>query len=181
MDDANLDRHLSHRIADDAELARLLARLGPRESMESGREFGGEAHVAPLDVGLATAVRVFLRVEPTGAPGYVQGVRLVSLPPRGASPVGDPVCPLLAAAPEELGRWVALRRPPADAIGPGRVLGYQGWWRYGPAVHSDTSTRVVAHARHRRGDLLWITSRTNLLTPGDEHKQAFVVVVAPGR
>jgi len=62
---------------------------------------------------------------------------------------------------------------------PAQRLGYPGWWRHDDApARTDAVTQVVAHARQQRRRLLWIGSRTNLVTPGERHKEALVVVLA---
>lgn len=73
---------------------------------------------------------------------------------------------------------VASRRFGAWTRGEGRRLGYQGWWPYSPGVgRADLPSRVLGHARHERGSLLWIASRTQLETPGESNKQTFAIIV----
>jgi hypothetical protein len=81
--------------------------------------------------------------------------------------------------PAQRDRWIRSRAFGPGPTEPAQRLGCQGWWRYDDApARTDSVTQVVAHARHPRGHLLWIGSRTNLETPGERHKEALVVVLA---
>jgi hypothetical protein len=122
-------------------------------------------------------MRLHARLELTGAPGYLQAVRF-ALGPRDAAADSGGWLPILDVSPEQVDTWVSSRRFGAWTRGEGRLLGYQGWWQHSPGVgRADLSSRVLAHARHERGSLLWIDSRTNRETPGESHKQTFAVVV----
>jgi hypothetical protein len=178
MDPNRFAQHLAHRIEEDRELARLLARLGPLVSVDAGPTFDGDGHYAPLDVVIDRPMRLHARMELTGAPGYLQAVRF-ALGPSDAAPVAHGWLPILDVAPEQADEWVVSRRFGAWARGDGRRLGYQGWWQYSPGVgRADLATRVVAHARHERGSLVWIASRTDGETPGESHKQTLAAIVA---
>ena len=174
------DRSIAHRLADDPTLARLLARLGARLGFEDGGEHEGEGHHAPLAI-IERPMRLHVRLEPTGAPGYLQAVRFSLAVPEGvARPPGW--LPVLDVSSERLNTWTASRPFGAWGRGQGRLLGYQGWWQHSPGIgNADVSTRILAHARHERGRLLWIGSRTNLETPGDLHKHVIAVIVDDDR
>ena len=169
---------LARRIADDRGLARLLARLGPREALDAGGVFHGDGHVAPLEVVVEQPMRLLARLEITGAPAYVQGVRFVLGPPGPGTPA-DAWLPILDVPPEQADRWIASRSFGGWRPANGRRLGYQGWWLHSPGVgKADLSTRIHAHARHANGHLLWIGSRTNAVTRGETHKQVVAVLLA---
>jgi hypothetical protein len=177
MDADRFELFLAHRLGEDRELARLLARLGARTAVDPGPAFDGEGHYAPLDVPVDRPMRLHARMELTGAPGYLQAVRFV-LGPLEAGPETTGWLPILDVAPDQVDAWVASRRFGAWTRGEGRRLGYQGWWQHSPGVgRADLSSRVLVHARHERGSLLWIASRTNRETPGESHKQTFAIVV----
>ena len=174
------DRSIAHRLADDPTLARLLVRLGARLGFEDAGVHEGEAHHAPLAI-IERPARLHVRLEPTGAPGYLQAVRFSLAAPAGqARPPGW--LPVLDVPPERSNTWTSSRPFGARDRGEGRLLGYQGWWQHSPGLgSSDVSTRILAHARHERGRLLWIGSRTNFETPGELHKQVIAVIVDDGR
>ena len=88
----------------------------------------------------------------------------------------------LDVPPEQSNRWVTSRPFGAGGHDARRLLGYQGWWQHSPGVgKADISTRVIAHARHERGRLLWLGSRTNVETPGDVHKHVIVAIIDDDR
>jgi len=185
MDPERFDRLIGRRLANDPELAGLLARLGPRLALAAGPTVHGHDHVADLGVPVTGPVRIHARLELTGAPGYLQAFRLAVAPVSPQDPVPEPESEpevwlaVLDATSAQRDRWV---RSTVFGPGPGEPaqrLGYQGWWRYDDApARTDAVTHVVAHARHHRGHLLWIGSRTNLETPGERHKEALVAVLA---
>jgi hypothetical protein len=116
------------------------------------------------------------RCRAAGPCGYVQGGRLVRIQGAGDSGETAPRA-LLEVGPEQLGRWVAVSCHPGRSAAVPLRLGYQGWWRYGgESPRPDLLTRLMARADHANGCLLWVASRTDFETPGELHKQAFVVV-----
>lgn len=168
---------LAHRIEDDRVLAQLLARLGECGSVEVGAGCDGEGHFAPLEVLVDRPMRLYARVEPIDSTGCLQAARF-ALGPPDADPHGPGWLPILDVVPDQVDTWVASRRFGAWTRGEGRQLGYQGWWRHDTGLGAaDLSTRVLVHARHRRGSLLWIASRMRRDAPGEVHKHTLAVLV----
>jgi hypothetical protein len=195
MSAERFERAIAHRLADDPILVRLLARLGARLGLEEPEAHEGEGHHAPLCL-VERPVKLHARLEPTGAPGYLQAARFALAPPDRLEPhdPDDPIdphhapsgtsgwLPVLDVAPEQANRWVTSRPFGARGHDARRLLGYQGWWQHSPGVgKADISTRVIAHARHERGRLVWLGSRTNVETPGDVHKHVIVAIVHDDR
>ncbi|RPH46506.1 MAG: hypothetical protein EHM87_01795 [Burkholderiales bacterium] len=180
MSPERFERTIAHRLADDPDLVRLLARLGARLDFEDPEAHDGEGHHAPLAL-VARPVKLHVRLEPTGAPGYLQAARFALAAPDGPS-AASAWLPILDVPPEQSNRWVTSRPFGAWSRDEGRLLAYQGWWQHSPGVgKADISTRVIAHARHRHGRLLWLGSRTNVETPGDLHKHVMVALVDDDR
>jgi hypothetical protein len=195
MSAERFERAIAHRLADDPILVRLLARLGARLGLEEPEAHEGEGHHAPLCL-VERPVKLHARLEPTGAPGYLQALRFALAPPDRLEPPDpdNPIdphhapsgasgwLPILDVPPEQANRWVTSRPFGARGHDARRLLGYQGWWQHSPGVgKADISTRVIAHARHERGRLVWLGSRTNVETPGDVHKHVIVAIIHDDR
>jgi hypothetical protein len=208
MDPDRFDEQIGRRLERDPRLAALIARLGPRRSLEEGRTrlCTGDDDVAPLDLVVRCPIQAFVWLELTGVPDRQQAFRLAiarcapepshasgtsaatgttgtagtagtaDAPPvpAGSEPAWEP---LLDVLHEQRGRWISSSVLAAAAGG--WRLGCQGWWRaQDEPGRTDVAIRVVAHARHARGSLLWIVSRTDRDAPGSVHKQVLVAILA---
>ena len=168
---------IERRCVDDGEFEQLFGQLGPRLQHEPGLQWDGEYHFAPLPVSIERPVRLHVRLECRGETGVLQAVRF-ALAPMDADGSARSWLPILDVGPEQTDQWIVSRRFGAWSRGAGRRLGYQGWWQQRPGIgKADVVTTLQAHARHARGNLLRIGSRTGHDASGGLHKDVIAVVI----